>query len=101
MARTALKFLVEDGKYDFISSGSLLGINYKETEKIDETTTTGYGSGNTAYKETYVNAEQTRTNKISADDATDFVNSSQDIDAQHTDSKTIENDISNSRQSAI
>lgn len=71
---------------------------YKETEKIDETTTTGYGSGNTAYKETYVNAEQTRTSKISADDATDFVNSSQDIDSQHTDSKTIENDISNSRQ---
>lgn len=34
LARTALKFLVEDGKYDFISSGSLLGINYKETEKI-------------------------------------------------------------------
>ena len=72
--------------------------DYKETEKIDETTTTGYGSGNTAYKETYVNAEQTRTSKISADDAVDFVNSSQDVDAQHTDSKTIENDISNSRQ---
>ena len=71
--------------------------DYKETEKIDETTTTGYGSGNTAYKETYVNAEQTRTSKISADDATDFVNSSQDIDAQHTDSKTIENAITNSR----
>lgn len=34
LARTALKFLVEDGKYDFISSSSLLGINYKETEKI-------------------------------------------------------------------
>ena len=31
-ARTALKFLVEDGKYDFISSGSLLGINYKDTD---------------------------------------------------------------------
>ena len=71
---------------------------YKETEKIDETTTTGYGSGATAYKETYVNAEQTRTSKISADDAVDFVNNTQDIDAQHTDSKTIENDISNTRQ---
>ena len=71
--------------------------DYKETEKIDETTTTGYGSGNTAYKETYGYAEQTRTSKISADDATDFVNSSQDIDAMHTDSKTIENDITNSR----
>ena len=32
-ARTALKFLVEDGKYDFISSGSLLGINYKDTNQ--------------------------------------------------------------------
>lgn len=74
---------------------------YKETEKINETTTTGYGSGNTAYKETYVNAEQTRTSKISADDAVDFVNSAQDINAQHTDSKTIENDITNSRQTDV
>ena len=29
-ARTAIKFLVEDGKYDYIESGSLLGINYKD-----------------------------------------------------------------------
>lgn len=29
-ARTAIKFLVEDGRYDYIESGSLLGINYKE-----------------------------------------------------------------------
>ena len=29
-ARTALKFLAEDDKYDVIASGSLLGINYKE-----------------------------------------------------------------------
>ena len=29
-ARTAIKFLVEDGSYDFIESGSLLGINYKD-----------------------------------------------------------------------
>lgn len=28
-ARTAIKFLVEDGQYDYIESGSLLGINYK------------------------------------------------------------------------
>ena len=71
--------------------------DYKETEKIDETTTTGYGFGTAAYKETYGYAEQTRTSKISADDASDFANSSQDIDAMHTDSKTIENDITNSR----
>jgi len=29
-ARTAIKFLVEDGKFDFIESGSLLGINYND-----------------------------------------------------------------------
>lgn len=29
-ARTAIKFLVEDSSYDYIESGSLLGINYKE-----------------------------------------------------------------------
>lgn len=29
-ARTALKFLVEDGRFDWIASGSLLGINYKQ-----------------------------------------------------------------------
>lgn len=29
-ARTSIKFLVEDGSYDYIESGSLLGINYKE-----------------------------------------------------------------------
>lgn len=28
-ARTAIKFLVEDGSYDYIESGSLLGVNYK------------------------------------------------------------------------
>ena len=28
-ARTAIKFLVEDGRFDYISSGSLLGVNYK------------------------------------------------------------------------
>lgn len=29
-ARTAIKFLVEDNSYDYIESGSLLGINYGE-----------------------------------------------------------------------
>lgn len=29
-ARTAIKFLVEDGTYDYIESGSLLGINYRD-----------------------------------------------------------------------
>jgi predicted AAA+ superfamily ATPase len=29
-ARTAIKFLVQDGRYDYIESGSLLGINYKD-----------------------------------------------------------------------
>lgn len=31
-ARTAIKFLVEDGRYDYIESGSPLGINYKEVK---------------------------------------------------------------------
>jgi len=29
-ARTAIKFLVEDGRFDYIESGSLLGIGYKD-----------------------------------------------------------------------
>ena len=29
-ARTAIKFLVEDGRFDYIESGSLLGLNYGE-----------------------------------------------------------------------
>lgn len=29
-ARTAIKFLVQDGRFDFVESGSLLGINYRE-----------------------------------------------------------------------
>lgn len=33
-ARTALKFLAIDNRYDVIASGSLLGINYKEIESI-------------------------------------------------------------------
>ncbi len=33
-ARTALKFLAIDGRYDVISSGSLLGLNYKEIASV-------------------------------------------------------------------
>ncbi|MCL2008517.1 MAG: ATP-binding protein [Treponema sp.] len=33
-ARTALKFLALDNKYDIIASGSLLGINYKEVSSV-------------------------------------------------------------------
>lgn len=29
-ARTAMKFLVEDGRFDYVESGSLLGVTYKE-----------------------------------------------------------------------
>ena len=31
-ARTAMKFLVEDGRFDYVESGSLLGVNYKEVQ---------------------------------------------------------------------
>ncbi len=33
-ARTALKFLAQDGRYDIIASGSLLGIQYKKVRSI-------------------------------------------------------------------
>ena len=33
-ARTAIKFLVEDGRFDYIESGSLLGINYKDVSSF-------------------------------------------------------------------
>ncbi len=33
-ARTALKFLANDSRFDVIASGSLLGINYKDTESF-------------------------------------------------------------------
>ena len=33
-ARTAIKFLVEDGQYDYIESGSLLGINYADVSSF-------------------------------------------------------------------
>lgn len=35
-ARTAIKFLMEDHEYDFIESGSLLGINYKGVDDEEE-----------------------------------------------------------------
>lgn len=31
-ARTAIKFLVDDGRFDYIESGSLLGVRYKEVK---------------------------------------------------------------------
>lgn len=31
-ARTAIKFLVEDGRFDYMESGSLLGVKYKEVQ---------------------------------------------------------------------
>lgn len=33
-ARTAVKFLVEDGRFDIIESGSLLGVNYKHVKSF-------------------------------------------------------------------
>ena len=33
-ARTAIKFLVEDGRYDYMESGSLLGVNYKHVPSM-------------------------------------------------------------------
>lgn len=45
-ARTALKFLALDNRYDVIASGSLLGISYKEVTSIPvgyELSVTMYG----------------------------------------------------------
>ena len=35
-ARTALKFLAEDGRYDVIASGSLLGLSYGRDEDVEQ-----------------------------------------------------------------
>ena len=35
-ARTALKFLAIDNKYDVIATGSLLGLHYKEIKSIPD-----------------------------------------------------------------
>lgn len=52
-ARTALKFLAEDGKYDVITSGSLLGLTYAENGNIEaeepESVPTGYEDFITMY----------------------------------------------------
>ncbi len=52
-ARTAIKFLAEDGRYDIISSGSLLGLTYAEDGDSDveepESVPTGYEDFLTMY----------------------------------------------------
>lgn len=52
-ARTALKFLVEDGRFDVISSGSLLGLTYGQDDDPDveepESNPTGYEDFLTMY----------------------------------------------------
>ena len=52
-ARTALKFLAEDGKYDFITSGSLLGLMYGQDDDPEveepESLPTGYEDFLTMY----------------------------------------------------
>ncbi len=52
-ARTALKFLAEDGRYDLISSGSLLGLSYgedaDENTEEPESVPTGYETFLTMY----------------------------------------------------
>lgn len=52
-ARTALKFLAEDGRYDIITSGSLLGLTYGEDDDDNteepESVPTGYESFITMY----------------------------------------------------
>ena len=45
-ARTAIKFLVEDGRFEYIESGSLLGINYKEVSSFHFKNNSGYWEKN-------------------------------------------------------
>lgn len=58
--------------------------NFKETTKDDSTLTRSYNQ----YKEQTQYGAQTVTNKISADDASAFVNSAQTENGTHTDDKT-------------
>ncbi len=44
-ARTAIKFLVEDGRFDIISSGSLLGLSYLDDDDDDVTEPTSLPVG--------------------------------------------------------
>lgn len=67
--------------------------NYKETEKDDSSTTRSY----TNYEETYGNAQQTHTHSVSADDSSSYVPSSQDIDGNHDDTKSIEGSITDTK----
>ena len=59
--------------------------NFKETTKDDSEVTRSYSN----YSETNTVGEKTTTNKVSADDATNFVNSNQSVESQHTDTKGI------------
>lgn len=75
--------------------------NYKETEKYDETNTKSYGTGTDAYKETTSYGEAVHTDKVSADDSTDFSNSAQGIDAQRSDNKTFSGTITDSKYTGL
>ena len=71
-ARTAIKFLAEDGRYDVITSGSLLGLTYSEEDDPDveepESNPTGYEDFITMYSldfEEYLWANGYDSEKIS------------------------------------
>lgn len=61
--------------------------NLKETTTDDSYVEHSYSNN---YEETYGYGQQTHTHKVSADDATDFSNASEDIDSAHDDTKSIE-----------
>ena len=61
--------------------------NLKETTTDDSYVEHSYSNN---YEETYGYGQQTHTHKVSADDAVDFSNASEDIDSAHDDTKSIE-----------
>jgi len=52
-ARTAIKFLAEDGKYDVIESGSLLGLSYAEDGDVNVEEPTSVPVGYESYMTMY------------------------------------------------
>ncbi len=48
-ARTAIKFLVDDGRFDYVESGSLLGVTYQHVDSLP----IGYEEGLRAYPLTF------------------------------------------------
>lgn len=79
-----------DGRKETTTDDSFVehsNINYKETTKDDSFVEHSWSNN---YTETYGHGQQTHTQNMSADDATNFIAKSQDIDSAYDDTKGIE-----------